>query len=510
MDTSQLNQIKPSGTSVFTDIEKPRIQNTEFDLSHNKVLSGDMGYLYPVLVQECQPGDYWQIDTQVIVRFQPLVAPVLHEVNAYVHYYFVPYRLLNDDFIWEKWLVGPKDAMDPEPVPIKKWTPTAASKCAEGTLWDHLGFPPQPAVPPAGGRPLDFPRRAYNLIYNEYYRDVNLQDPLSLAINEDLMIRNNEKDYFTAALPWQARGIPVALDLSGIGQAIFNAAANVGGGDPVKINTGAQKLTTNLASSANIDTALGSNTVQFNNASFNLPDLRTMVTIQQWMEREALGGTRYVDYLQSMFRISPKDATLQRPEYIGGYKAPILFSDIPQTSESGVTPQGNLSGKGLSVGVQRSGAIKIEEYGLIMGLLSVIPATAYSQGINRQWLRDTRFDYYNPLFAGLSEQPILKREIYLTNSDVHNLDVFGYQGRFDELRYIPNSYAGKMRTTFDYWHLGRIFGSAPSLNNDFLKATPDKRIYKIEAEDGLIISVGFNIKADRPLPRLSMPGLEAM
>lgn len=260
-----------------------------------------------------------------------------------------------------------------------------------------------------------------------------------------------------------------------------------------------------------LKSALNSNTVDLSSAStFDIADLRLAFQIQKWMERNARAGARYTEFLQVHFGQSPRDDRLQRPEYIGGTKAPVIISEVLQTSSSDATSaQGNLAGHGIAISDQHAGKYHVQEFGLILGIMSVMPRTAYQQGINRQWLRRTKFDFFFPEFSNLSEQAIENAEICATSVSAHNTGIFGYQGRYDEMRVKSSMVCGQMRDTFDYWHLGRQFdiASPPTLNADFVKCVPDKRIYAVESEPGLIVSFGNVVRAYRPLPLIAEPGL---
>jgi len=501
-----------------------------FDLSYSKLLTCDMGQLIPIMCDEMVPGDKFTIANQVVIRLQPLVAPILHEINCYVHYFFVPYRLLWDDF--EDFISGGVDGNDASVLP--RWDPTGHNNQA-GSLWDYFGFPVD--VIPDGAFPLDFPRRAYNKVWNEYYRDETLQtevDPLDLA-NDSILLRSWSKDYFTSALPWQQRGTAPALPISGLSSAVFDeeitgfnqqaslwykspsadetlisgraattndvtfsTASSQGagneGGDYVKANIDADRLNDNVVDLTGLTT-------------FNVSDLRLAFQIQKWMERNARAGVRYPEFLHAHFGVSPRDDRLQRSEYIGGSKSNVIVSEVLQTSETGSTPQGTLAGHGINVSQEFCGKYFAQEYGLVIGLMSIMPIPMYQQGINRQWLRRSKYDFFFPEFANLSEQAIEQAELYATDTDSENLTIFGYQGRYDEMRYKPNMVVGQMRDTFAYWHLGRVFGSAPALNEDFLKCIPDKRIFAAPSEPGFIVSFGNVIKAIRPMPISGEPGL---
>ena len=494
-----------SRRNVFSEVGGLHPRRSVFDLSYEKKLTCDMAQLIPVMCDEVVPGDVFKIGNQAVVRFQPLVAPILHEINMYVHYFFVPYRILWDD--WEDFISGGVDGQFADPIP--EWDPTLTT---EGSLWDFFGFPV--GVDPNGAYPLDFPRRAYNLVYNEYYRDENLQTEVALT-NETILNRAWEKDYFTSALPWQQRGTAPALPISGSTSAVFSSgmiSAN-GGLMTVQYNSsaGGNNLYGAGINPSNIKAALDRNVVDLSNAStFDIADLRLAFQIQKWMERNARAGVRYTEFLRAHFGVSPRDERLQRPEYIGGSKAPCIISEVLQTSSTdSTTPQGNLAGHGITVSDAYCGKYHAQEFGLIIGIMSIMPRSAYSQGIDKQWLRKTKYDFYFPEFANLSEQAILNAEICATGTLSHNQDIFGYQGRYDEMRTKNSQIVSGMRTTFDYWHLGRQFdtGSPPVLNEDFIKCVPRKDIFAVPSEPGLIVNFANIIKAFRPLPYMAVPGL---
>jgi hypothetical protein len=464
----------------------------------------DMGQLIPVMCDEMVPGDMFQIGNEVVVRFQPLVAPILHEINAFIHYFFVPYRLLWSD--WEKFITGGADGAFAGVLP--RWNPT---NTAVGSLWDYLGFPT--TIVPAGILPIDFVRSAYNFIYNNYYRDENLISEVALT-NEAILLRAWEKDYFTSALPWQQRGTAPALPVSGSAVWADTVFPTDNGGTKglSVVNTAADNKIRGLSSlwsaneRANVLAAFNANSLS--TTTFNISDLRTAFQIQRWMERNARSGARYTEFLQAHFGVSPRDERLQRPEFIGGSRSPIIVSEVLKTgSTDGTSPQGNMAGHGLTVDQNYVAKYHALEYGLVMGIMSVMPRSAYSQGINRQWTRTTKYDFYSPEFANLSEQAILRGELYATATLAENQTIFGYQGRYDEMRYKPNKYTGKMRTTFNYWHLGRTFTGAPLLNQSFIECVPRKDVFAVTTEPALIVSVGNKIRASRPLPITAEPGL---
>jgi len=494
-----------AGKKVFSRVSGLRPGKSVFDLSYEKKLTCDLGQLIPVFCEEMVPGDHFKVGNQAIVRFMPLVAPIMHEINLYVHYFFVPYRLMWSD--WQNFITGGLDGQFSGVIPT--WNP---SDTAVGSLWDYLGFPT--GISPTGSFPIDFPRIAYNFIYNEFYRDETLIAAKALT-NETILNRCWEKDYFTASLPWQQRGIAPALPISGITHAIWPSA-------DFQVSAGASGVGVNSAVDPHIYASSGQgatnlynmflhNTVDLSSATtFNVSDLRLAFQLQKFLERNARAGARYTEFLQAHFGVSPRDDRLQRPEYVGGSKSPIIVSEVLQTSSTdATTPQGNMAGHGISVSQAYCGSYRAEEFGLIMGIMSIMPRTNYQQGINRQWLRKTKYDFYFPEFANLSEQAILNAEILAKADATFNNTIFGYQGRYDEMRTKTNMVCGQMRDTFNYWHLGRIFdpASPPTLNESFVTCVPSKRIFAATTAPGLMVQFGNLVKAFRPMPISSEPGL---
>ena len=256
---------------------------------------------------------------------------------------------------------------------------------------------------------------------------------------------------------------------------------------------------------------MNANSVDLSAATtFNVSDLRLAFQVQKWLERNARGGARYTEFLRMHHGVAPKDERLQRPEYIGGSKNPVIVSEVPQTSSTdATTPQGNLAGRGLVASQNMVAKYHALEYGLIMGIMSIVPKAAYQQGIDRQWLRRSKYDFFFPEFIGLSEQAIEEEEIYVTaDNESANRAIFGYQGRYDEMRVKRDFVHGKLRSTMNTWHLGRSFASAPNLNASFVEMDPAQfnRIFALTSGPHCIVHVGNIIKAIRPLPVESNPG----
>ena len=512
---------------VFQRTGQVNPRRSMFDLSYPKLLTGDLGKLYPVLCDEVVPGDFWQIGNEVVLRFNPLLAPILHRIDCVVHYFFVPYRILDEN--WEDFITGGVDGDNAYELPRYE-TVGVPSAYTKGSLWDYFGFPLGNGVDAGyqfGMLPIVYPWFAYNKIWNEYYRDQNLQQERVLS-NETVALRNWEKDYFTSALPFQQRGTSPALPLSGSVYADFDFSS--GGHAPFIVNTdnlepnsdiqlavsGATALfaanhgTSLSAWNTKAENVLNQNTVDLSNVpTFDVNDLRLAFQIQKWLERNARAGIRYTEFLQAHFGVYPRDERLQRPEYIGGTKNPVIVSEVLQTSSSDATsPQGNMAGHAINVQQGYVGKYHVKEYGLIMGLMSIMPKPAYMQGINRQWLRETRYDFYFPEFANLSEQAIMTAEIYNVSgtSEQTARSVFGFQGRYDEMRVKQNLITGDFRDKFNYWHLGRDFSNVPLLNTSFVVCNPTKRYLAVQNEPAFLCNFGNVIKAFRPLPVIAEPG----
>lgn len=518
-------------SGIFQNVRSLKPSRSMFDLSYNKKLTCDMGQLIPVMCDEMVPGDTFKVANQVVVRFQPLVAPIMHEVNVFVHYFFVPYRLIWDD--WEEFITGGQEGTST--VVLPRWAPGTHSTTT-GSLWDYMGLP---MVNMANPYPLAFPKRAYNLVWQEYYRDETLQDEWDdLSDNEEVMCRAWEKDYFTSALPWRQRGTSPSIPLSGTGTVDFNLPADFYASNYIAdstsaklpVNAGApagtatltvlRTPTTNSVNTVPIQAKLPAtdfgNWLAYNSidlssiTTFNVSDLRLAFQTQKWLERNARAGARYTEFLQAHFGVSPRDERLQRPEYVGGSKNPVIVSEVLQTGSTDATsPQGNMAGHGISAGRTYAGNYTASEFGVMLGIMSIMPRTAYQQGVDRQWLRETKYDFFFPEFVGLSEQAIINQELYAGTVENTNRGIFGFQGRYDEMRVKRSQVCGLMRTSpFSSWHLGRQFASLPTLSSEFITCTPSetKRIFAVPSEPGLLVDFGNIIQAIRPLPYIAEPG----
>ncbi|WNK15080.1 MAG: major capsid protein [Microvirus sp.] len=493
-----------------------------FDLSHSHQGSYDWGRLYPIFVEEASPGDYFNLSQQMVAKMMPTIAPIQHEINAFTHYFFVPYRLLDEN--WEDFYTGGPDGQNEYTLPY--WDPDANDKTV-GSLWDHMGFPLTDCT---GVEPIVYPLRAYNLIWSEYYRDENLQEvrepqwetPPSASTSAGtyrLCKRAWEKDYFTAALPWQQRGIAPALPITGITSALWKAAQF----DTLSVPAG-QGMSTGSPNymwhgqtpdgAANMMGLLNNNQVDLGEATtFDVADIRAAVQIQRWMERNARGGARYTEVIENHFDESPRDDRLQRPEYIGGWRQQITITEVLQVSQTATTPQGTRTGLGSVYGGGYVGSYKVLEPGIIIGLASIMPRSMYTQGVNRMFLRRTRYDFLWPEFVNLSEQAILTAEIFASADSATNQEIFGYQGRYDELRQRNSRAVGLLRSSTSgliHWNLSRKFATAPALNEEFIEIEIDElkqRVFAVPSEPGFIITFGNICSVERALPMIAEPGM---
>ncbi|WNK15118.1 MAG: major capsid protein [Microvirus sp.] len=519
--------------SIYEGVRANRPGRSAFNLSHEVKTTCDLGQLVPFLCEEVVPGDIFKIGVEAVLRFMPLVAPVLHEINIFMHYLFVPTRLMfPEPNGWESFITGGVAGTDATALP--RWIPTGGnvtnangSVVADnglGSLWDYFGFPP---VIPAGVYPLSFTRRGYNLIYNTFYKDeTQIAD---VAIDSSIVLQRAwEKDYFTSALPWQQRGTAPGLPISGSTAAVWAAAQFSNPEQAQKLSVSASAgvptiYATAGNSQANAMAAWNTNTVSLSPATtFNVSDLRLAFQIQKWQERNARGGARYIEFLKNHFSVAPRDERLQRPEYIGGTKFPIIVSEVLQTNaspkdgaQSWTSPQGTMAGHGISAGRDFVASYHAKEYGYIFGIMSVMPRTAYSQGIDRQFLRTTRYDYYHPEFAHLSEQAVYDGELLATanggTAAGQNLHVWGYQGRYNEMRARMSRTTGLMRPgvagSLSFWHLSRVLGAGQQLNQSMIECIPRKDWLAVPSQPACLINIANIVKAIRPMPVEADPGL---
>lgn len=495
------------------------LESSRFDLTHERTLSMDMGKLVPILLEEILPGDEFSVKTDMLVRMAPMLAPMMHRVNVYTHYFFVPSRILWTE--WENFITGGADGADASVHPTIA-APSSGGGFALNTLADFLGAPTgiNSFVVQA------MPFRAYDEIFNQWYRDQNLVSPVTVSkaggpdttTNTALLSRAWEKDRFTNALPWAQRGAPVSVPLGGTvpvtrvsnapGTVLYNAGANTQpGSEDLWVDTTTKQISDqSLTKHFSIDPngGLEANLGSANPITINA--LRQVILLQKWMEKNARGGARYVESILEHFKVRSSDARLQRPEYLGGGVSPLTVSEVLQTSATGAsgTPLGAMAGHGYSVPGIHAFKKSFEEHGYVIGILSVLPRTKYQQGSMPIWNRRSRFDYAWPTFAGLGEQPILKKEIYAASADPDG--VFGYAPRYQEYRERESTVHGDFKSTLNYWTMARIFGSEPTLNSAFVQSDPTKWILAATDEPAMWVQVLNNVQAKRPLPLVGIPG----
>lgn len=553
--------------NIFNSIRLKRPKRNVFNLSYENKLTMNMGELVPIMCMPIVPGDKFRVNTETLVRLAPLVAPMMHRVNVYTHYFFVPNRLVWNE--WEDFITKGIDGEDAPVFPrfriVSSWSQFASEEnCSaafgDSTLWDYLGLP---SVAGCGSKsfaslvnkngvviPNEFevsalPFRAYQLIYNEYYRDQNLTDPVGFALTSglanadfDVLVKLRrrawEKDYFTSALPWLQRGPEVTVPVGGSFGVVTLANRDnnqifVGpDGNPTQVEAGmnlihaADKnnvtpgtIQTGLSSGSNSGNAVwldpkGTLVVDGENSGISIQDLRTSNALQRWFERNARGGSRYIEQILAHFGVRSSDARLQRPQFLGGGKMPVAVSEVLQTSSTDTTsPQANMAGHGISAGVNNGFKHYFEEHGYVIGLMSIMPRTGYQQGVPRDFTKFDNMDFYFPEFAHLSEQEIKNQELYISSDSAYNQGTFGYTPRYAEYKYHESEAHGDFRGNMSYWHLNRIFSDKPNLNTTFVECNPSNRVFATSQtqDDKFWVQIYQDVKALRLMPKYGTPML---
>lgn len=484
------------------------MKRSKHSLSHYHLFSGEMGNLIPAGLMEVLPGDTIQHATSALIRVTPLLAPVMHPVDVRMHHWFVPFRLVWDD--WEDFITGGPDGLDASSFPTVDLDTTGQ---AVGSLADYLGVP-------AGGTTTQtvsaLPFRAYQLVFNEWYRDQDLMterviDTTSGAdTTTDLTIAPIawEKDYFTSARPWTQKGAEVSLPLTGsapiTGLGIDSAGTLQGVSDTVKETEGTGTISYsdswqggNLRAEEDPDNAgypnIYANLDAVTAATVN--DLRLALALQRYEEARARYGSRYTEYLRYL-GVKSSDARLQRPEYLGGGRQNIQFSEVLQTAEGTTTNVGELRGHGI--GAMRSNRYRrfFEEHGLVLSFLSVRPKTVYMQGLNRLWNRRTKEDFWQRELQHIGQQEVLNKEIYMEHTTPEG--VFGYIDRYEEYRRQPSRVSGEFQTSdLNFWHMARSLGADPALNASFVQCSPTDRVFAEQTKDALWIMCNHSVQARR-------------
>lgn len=501
-------------------------KRSKFSLSHYNLTTMNMGYVVPVGLTEVLPGDTIQQATSAFIRVTPLVAPVMHPVHVAIHHWYVPLRLIWDDF--EKFITGGEDGLDTSEYPTITAPSDGFPTCG---VADYLGCPTGIGNLVVSALPF----RAYDLIWSEWYRDQNVIEPVSIskASGPDtttsvyLYSKAWAKDYFTTAAPWPQRGpavsVPVNLTVAGeptiTGTVVGNGVPTFGtqdSGSPVNpqdalyvssaaegnVSYNSSSRTTLLnwqdpALKVNIDFTSGNPEL----GSVDINQLREAFALQRFEEHRALYGSRYTEYLRYL-GIRASDARLQRPEYLGGGRQTIQFSEVLQTAE-GTDPVGTMRGHGIAAMRTNRYRRFIEEHGYVMTLMSVMPISVYQDGLPRLWNRRVKEDFWQKELEHIGEQEVLIKELYAKSSKPD--DVFGYQDRYDEYRSHQSFVSGEFRNLLNYWHFAREFANEPAINKTFIYGEPTNRPFAEQTKNKLYCMVNHSIQARRLVSRRGNP-----
>lgn len=521
---------------LFDSVKIMAPGRNKFNLSRERKFSFNMGDVVPLMVQEVVPGDSFRVSPELMMRLAPMLAPIMHRVNVKIEHFFVPNRLVWSE--WEDFITGGRLGTSAPVTPklsIQEIGELNSQRMGVGTLWDYMGLP---AIEDGVYEDPDFvdvpvsalPFRAYQMIWNEYYRDQNLTAELTIPLTSGIITdttektmlttlrkRAWEKDYLTSALPFAQRGSTVGVPLTADPIGNPTVARWADDGTPVTAGQGFEVGADGIVIA---DPLGGGVNLGPEGHDINVQDLRRSIRLQEWLELAARVGGRYVEVLKGFFNVRPDDARLQRPEFLGGGTTPVQISEVlstvQQVNSSSVpigTPQGDMTGRGMSYGNQNGFKRFFKEHGHVISVVSCLPRTAYQQGINRMWTRDDKFDYYWKQFANIGEQSVLQQEAWYyglaPSGDPLPSATFGYQSRYAEYKYAESTVHGDFKTTLAYWHMGRIFTAPPELNESFITSDPTHRIFAVDdpAVHKLWCQCYIKFDAVRPMPYYGTPTL---
>jgi len=515
-----------TGNHDFSTIPDANIKRSTFDRSHGVKTTFNASVLIPVYVDEALPGDTFRLNMTAFARMATPLKPIMDNLILESFFFAVPNRLLWEN--WEKFCGYQVDPGDSTDFTIPQITGGLGTEViAEGELADYFGLPLNLLYLDSGISALPF--RAYQLIWNEWFRDENFQNSIPVDITDAPTVasdvfpykRGKRKDYFTGCLPWPQKGAAVDLPLGTSAPIVSTGTptydnggtivpfASGTGGSAGFVTEGSGVPGANFAwGDPNLEVDLSSAT------SATINSLREAFQTQKLLERDARGGTRYVEVIRAHFNVTSPDFRLQRPEYLGGGRTYVNFTSVAQTGQpvnpSLQPPLGNVTAFGTAAATNHGFTHSFTEHMTIIGMVSVRADLTYQQGINRMWLRQTRYDFFWPALAHLGEQEVLSKEIY-ADGTAGDDDIFGYQERYAEYRYKPSQITGKFRSTaaqpLDIWHLAQEFGSRPVLNAAFIEeAVPMDRVEAVPTEPDFIMDTQINLRCARPMPTYGIPG----
>lgn len=502
--------------NLFNSVKLTKPRGSTFDLSHDVKQSMKFGQLYPTMSLHVVPGDKIRLGCDALIRFMPLVAPVMHRMDVTMHYFFVPYRLLWDN--WENFITNTEVGGTVPVVPYFNLSP-ANVNVNGNKLVTYFGIP-LPAN--AGGIGTEkitaWEFAAMRFVYNEFYRDQDLIDEINYKLSDglndfldfdDLLFRSWEHDYFTSARPEAQKGDPVSVPItSGDDIPVLKSADPGPGVDSEWQDTDLERVYALRQVSSDI--GIGQDQLYVDAAGYNLgtlvSDYRRAFALQRWLERNSVAGTRYIEFIRAHWGVNSSDSRLQRPEYIAGSKSPVNISEVLNTTGTEDLPQGNMAGHGVSVTNGGYGTKFIEEHGVIIGLASVMPKTAYMQGISRHFHKfNNSWEYFTPEMEHIGEQAIINKELFAWDGTNGEAD-FGYTPRYAEYKYMPNRVAGDMMDDLKFWHLAMDFPNQPGLSQDFINCNPRTDIFAItDGTDYLISHIYHKIRASRLMSYYSTP-----